>query len=329
MITVGIINYNKAKYIEECIYSAINQSKPPKRIIIVDDCSTDNSKEKIEAIKNTNTSKVKITSIYLPENSGDPAKPINTIIEKTSSEFLFLIASDDFLYEGCLETLYKESQSRRYDFVVPGLILTNEEGYPQERWASTDLSPTQIVQKVWATGGSGHMSTVGLYATSFLSRVGYIKYNGVESDTLNTLNYIKHQCKYKIIQDPLVAYRQHPGNNSKNLEKRVKRTLTIMQFIVDNFPPKIYLKPTTMPSGGKEQYLEIVTALYYIEVAKLYIENKLPTYLQVKLSKEELTKIAQPFLEEATKHLKKAENLGEQHWIGIIDAYSEIEKLRI
>jgi glycosyltransferase involved in cell wall biosynthesis len=49
---VGILipNYNHAKYIEMALKSVVQQDYPNKLIIIIDDCSTDNSVEKIQSM---------------------------------------------------------------------------------------------------------------------------------------------------------------------------------------------------------------------------------------------------------------------------------------
>ena len=44
-IAIIIPNYNKSKYLKECLDSAVNQTYQNKEIIFVDDCSTDNSLE--------------------------------------------------------------------------------------------------------------------------------------------------------------------------------------------------------------------------------------------------------------------------------------------
>ena len=43
LVSVIVTNYNNKKYIEECLNSLINQTYKKIEIIIVDDCSTDNS----------------------------------------------------------------------------------------------------------------------------------------------------------------------------------------------------------------------------------------------------------------------------------------------
>ena len=53
-ISIIIPNYNKEKYIEKCVNSVLEQSYMPKEIIIVDDCSTDNSRRIIEKLAKEN-----------------------------------------------------------------------------------------------------------------------------------------------------------------------------------------------------------------------------------------------------------------------------------
>jgi glycosyltransferase involved in cell wall biosynthesis len=45
LITIGVINYNRREYIEQCIKSLENQTYTNTEIIVVDDCSFDGSQE--------------------------------------------------------------------------------------------------------------------------------------------------------------------------------------------------------------------------------------------------------------------------------------------
>ena len=51
-IDIIIPNYNKGKYIEECINSVLNQSYKNWQLYFIDDNSTDNSREIISKFKN-------------------------------------------------------------------------------------------------------------------------------------------------------------------------------------------------------------------------------------------------------------------------------------
>lgn len=51
LVTVVIPCFNQANFIDECVNSVLNQSYKNIEIICVDDCSTDNSVERIKNIQ--------------------------------------------------------------------------------------------------------------------------------------------------------------------------------------------------------------------------------------------------------------------------------------
>ena len=67
LLSVIIPNYNKQKYLQECIESVIRQSYKQIEIIIVDDCSTDNSREIILELAQKYAS---IRPIFQEKNGG-------------------------------------------------------------------------------------------------------------------------------------------------------------------------------------------------------------------------------------------------------------------
>ena len=72
LVSVVVTNYNNEKYIEECLNSLISQSYENIEIIIVDDCSTDNSVNLINSwiSKRSYDEREKIKFIKMHENVG-------------------------------------------------------------------------------------------------------------------------------------------------------------------------------------------------------------------------------------------------------------------
>lgn len=92
VISVIVTNYNHAVYIKTSVESMICQTKSDIEIIIVDDCSTDNSKEVIEEL-------VKLddriqTPIFLKENKGKWFA-LNTAIATARGKLITLSDADD------------------------------------------------------------------------------------------------------------------------------------------------------------------------------------------------------------------------------------------
>lgn len=91
-LSVIIPNYNKGKYIAECVKSVLKQTLPPDEIIIVDDCSTDDSRFVIEKLcKNS----ALVHPVYLDKNGGVSAAR-NIGLKHASGQYITFLDSDDF-----------------------------------------------------------------------------------------------------------------------------------------------------------------------------------------------------------------------------------------
>ena len=90
-LSVIIPNYNKANYIEQCLLSVERQSFLPDEIIVVDDCSTDNSREIIERLSKSFNN---IKYLFLKKNGG-VSRARNAGLNLAKSEYVTFIDSDD------------------------------------------------------------------------------------------------------------------------------------------------------------------------------------------------------------------------------------------
>ncbi len=91
-LAVIIPNYNNAKYLPKCMDSVLSQTLKPNEIIIVDDCSTDNS---VNVIKEYEKKSNIIKGIFLDKNAG-VSHARNTGILAAKSEFVTTLDADDF-----------------------------------------------------------------------------------------------------------------------------------------------------------------------------------------------------------------------------------------
>ena len=90
-ISVILPTYNCESTIKSTIESVINQTHNKVELIIVDDCSTDQTSEILNSYCKNNLVKI----YYLKENSGGPAKPRNFGISKSNYQYVSFIDSDD------------------------------------------------------------------------------------------------------------------------------------------------------------------------------------------------------------------------------------------
>ena len=92
--------YNAAKYIEGSIKSVLNQSYKNFELIVVDDCSSDNTYNLIKLIKKKDK---RVKYFKTKKNSKTASIPRNLGIKVAKGELIGLIDSDDFWYQDKLK----------------------------------------------------------------------------------------------------------------------------------------------------------------------------------------------------------------------------------
>lgn len=115
--TIAICSYNIEAYILRCINSVKEQSFKNFEIIIVDDCSTDQTLRVIE--KNAKSKKIKVYKTK--KNTGTAGGPRNLAIKHASGEYIIFLDGDDTLYDNyVLENLDKILGNEDTDLVYLG-----------------------------------------------------------------------------------------------------------------------------------------------------------------------------------------------------------------
>ncbi len=89
--TVDVIvnNYNYARYLRDAIGSALEQTHPHVRVIVVDDGSTDDSREVIASYGS------EIVAVF--KENGGQASALNAGVERSSGEAVVFLDADDML----------------------------------------------------------------------------------------------------------------------------------------------------------------------------------------------------------------------------------------
>lgn len=117
-VSVIIPNYNHAQFLKQRIDSVLNQTYQDFEVIILDDCSTDSSREIIEQYRNH----PKINKIiYNDQNSGGVFKQWVKGIENATGKYIWIAESDDFAAESFLEETKRFIEKN----VAVGMVFTN------------------------------------------------------------------------------------------------------------------------------------------------------------------------------------------------------------
>src|SRR3989339_597087 len=100
-ITVATPVYNREDCIGRCIESVLQQSQLPFEMLLVDDGSTDTTKEVIKKYKTENS----IISLFEAPKNGGENYARNRCVENAKGDFILWLDSDDYLVPNAIESV--------------------------------------------------------------------------------------------------------------------------------------------------------------------------------------------------------------------------------
>ncbi len=95
-VSIVMPAYNAEQYIEQTINSVINQTFKNWELLVINDCSIDNTVEVVECFQNIDS---RIKLINLDRNRGAPAGPRNIGVQHAQGKWIALLDSDDLWHQ--------------------------------------------------------------------------------------------------------------------------------------------------------------------------------------------------------------------------------------
>lgn len=217
-ISIIIPAYNASSYIEECINSVINQTKKEIEIIIINDGSTDNTKEIVEKYKD------KRIKFITTKNNGI-GKTRNLGLKKATGKYIFFLDSDDYIAKDAMENLYKKAIKEKADIVVGNMLrlrddnsLTKDEiNFPEGNLENNKTQTFKI-----PLGPCGKLFNKDILTVNFSEEYKY-------EDVPFTANAIKNSKKTVKCNDYIYFYRIHDNSETTSMDKRVFDILEVLK----------------------------------------------------------------------------------------------------
>jgi glycosyltransferase involved in cell wall biosynthesis len=151
LVSVIIPNYNHEAYLAQRIESVLNQTYPDFEVILLDDCSTDNSREILQHYRNHH----KVSHILFNEaNSGSPFKQWVKGVALAKGEFIWLAESDDYAAPTFLEeTMNSFEENPTLDVVFVGTTNVDENNQPIPRLTRIQKYKQQLLRRNFVKSG--------------------------------------------------------------------------------------------------------------------------------------------------------------------------------
>ena len=203
-ISVIVTCYNKGPWIAECLDSILNQTYKPYEVIVVDDCSTDDSRDIIN--------RYDVKRVYHDYNRGVCSARNDGLMEATGDYFV-LIDGDDCLKPDFIEKSLAEMKDGAT------IVSTDFEGLGE--WAGRIHHYPHPFDKEALKGGQTFPSVMALYDMRHRSPYGNFQERFMAEDAAWWLELIfRKDAKVVHIPEPLCYYRRTIGSRVDQTDLR-------------------------------------------------------------------------------------------------------------
>ena len=238
-ISIVIPMYNQEKYIAECIDSILEQDFEDYEIIIIDDCSTDNS---VKIVSERYLTHKNIRLIKSGINLGH-ARAKNIVISTSRGDYITFIYPNDFIAKNYLSKLYYYAEKTQFEIINMGITkykLVNNEWKIKDTLNAVNeiVSMPNKVDRLYHMCSNKSVCNMGgkLYEASFI-KMNSLMYEDFYVDNVifhfRTLYYAKN---YLLIPDNLYCIREMSNDAIRNqfIEKSriiLKEAIKVLPFL--------------------------------------------------------------------------------------------------
>lgn len=233
-VAVVIPSYNHGRFVGPALESALRQTRPPDRVIVIDDGSKDDSLEVLRAFVSRGV------EVYAQENRGAHAT-INRLVELAAAdcEWVAILNSDDcFTPERLRQGLEFARQQPGKAVIATGLRVIGDDGSivpadaPRSRWfhGAWSLGQQDGTDIPEWLGQANFVATT----SNILARADYLRANPFRAyrfvHDYFFLATAMLENRLAIVRDVLLEYRVHGSNTIATRPEPLIRELLRMQL---------------------------------------------------------------------------------------------------
>lgn len=255
LISIIVPTYNQAEFLRVCINSVLAQSYDKWEMLIVNNYSTDHTREVINLFQDE-----RIKSFDF-KNNGVIARSRNFAIDKASGDWLAFLDSDDIWYKNKLDHSLKVALSHNAQAVCHSENWTYESGKIEKKIYGKGFE--YDFNDLLYNGNKISTSAVLVKRDSVLAVEGFS-----ENDLTVTaedyhlwLKLSRSGVKFYFLEEVLGEYRIHPAGNSQSILRNTGAILHVVEEFLErqgndsNFSLKAR-KARSLPLYGAARLLQ-------------------------------------------------------------------------
>jgi len=224
LVSIVVPVYNAARFMDDTIQSVLNQTYQNWELLLVDDCSSDDS---VQIIKKYQKKDERIKLFELSKNSG-AAIARNTGIDNSKGRYLAFLDADDLWIKNKLELQVTFMQEKNAAFSFTGYEFADENGKPNGKKVHV---PQTITYKQALKNTTIYTSTVMQDMFQLSKKLIYMPNLKRGQDTATWWKILKTLDFAWGIDKNLAYYRRTTSSLSANKLTALKRTWNIYRNI--------------------------------------------------------------------------------------------------
>lgn len=222
LVSIITPSYNSADFIAETIEAIQAQTYGEWELLITDDCSTDNTREVVQAYAD----KDERVKLFVLEKNGGAGAARNNSLANAKGRYIAFCDSDDRWTADKLEKQIAYMQQNDYAFTYTGYYLCDEDG--------KDLGAVKCRKKE-TFGSLKRDDKIGcltvIYDSEKIGKVTFPLLRKRQDWGMKLLALQKCQVAYGI-QEPLAIYRKRSGSISRNKMSLVKYNIAVYEEVL-------------------------------------------------------------------------------------------------
>ncbi len=226
--SVIIPTYNRARLIGQTIESVVNQTFQDFEILVIDDGSTDNTKEVVEKMEKT-LDRVH----YFKKRNEERGVARNFGIKKSIGKYLVFLDSDDLMFPNHLSVLFENIQNSQADFIATKFSFLIHDGTIKKSALMT-LPSGYYNYKLFLKGNCIACNLCVKNRKDLIFFETDRRFASMEDWIFNLENLINNEL---LLIDKVTIYmRIHDGRSMNNNKEIIQKRLRANEMLLDRLP---------------------------------------------------------------------------------------------
>jgi hypothetical protein len=291
--TVVISTFNRARFLSEAIESVLQQTLPPRRVVVVSDGSTDNTHEVVSAFG------IKVEYIHL--QNGGKARALNRVLPSIETTFCWFFDDDDFALPDAAQSMLSALWiAPEAGFAFGSWEVVHGEGElasitgQEVRYRFADLSGREQSWQLFRQ--CTVMMTGAMLRTACVRAVGGLNEALIRGQDYDLMVRLAARFEMRYCGQCVYRWRQHDGlRGTANVGHMSGDRLAIWavasepvgDYLRDFLPLEAWTQSGSMPSQEREAHIRRVWALASKQAIRVSVDQ-----LQVAFSLDPRSRIS-------------------------------------